>query len=58
MTADKELRSLKKELKDQAKILAAYREQLLQRHTKEPLKSPPLFLLQGVISTLERLAEK
>jgi hypothetical protein len=50
-------KTLKRELKDNAKLLIKYKEQLLARHNNEPLKSPPVFLLNAVISNLEDLAK-
>lgn len=48
---------LKKELRTQAKLLSKYKEQLEARHKSEPLKSPPVFLFNEVISNLERLTK-
>lgn len=50
-------KALKKELKDNAKLLIRYKEQLQARHDTEPLKQPPMFLLNAVISSLESLAK-
>ena len=48
---------MKKEIRGQARLLVKYREQLEARREDAPLKSPPLFLLNEVISNLERLAK-
>lgn len=50
--------SAKRTIRDMSKMLVGYRKQLLARHRVEPLKSPPLFLLDLVIATLERTAEE
>ena len=46
----------RKAAKSHVKMLVGYRTQLLARHQQEPLKSPPLFLLDAVISGLSNLA--
>jgi hypothetical protein len=51
-------KKLKKEIKDNVRLLTRYKEQLMARHDNEPLKSPPVFLLNAVISNLEFLTEK
>jgi hypothetical protein len=47
---------LRRELKTLAQTLETYQHQLLLRHGRTPLKSPPLFLLQLVMRRLRELA--
>jgi len=48
---------LKKELKAQVKLLKLYKRQLEARHHAEPLKPPPLFLLNVVTDKLAILSK-
>jgi hypothetical protein len=50
--------SMKKELRDNLRLLIRYKEQLMARHASDPLKSPPVFLLNVVISDLEGLVKR
>jgi hypothetical protein len=54
----KEVRKLAKELKDLSKRLYWYKEQLEARHKDDPLKSPPVFLLNTTALDLEFKAKR
>ncbi len=43
----KEIKKLSKDLKNWSKRLETYKEQLFARHAADPLKSPPVFLLNS-----------
>jgi hypothetical protein len=47
-----------REVQASRKILQTYRRQLMARHQSEPLKPPPVFLLDAVISGLTTLTMK
>lgn len=47
----------KKKLREIASTLKTYKKQLEARHKADPLKSPPLFLLNHATTQLERLAK-
>jgi hypothetical protein len=48
----------KKEIVSAFKNLEFYRRQLLARHKEEPLKEPPLFILDAVIADLKNAAKR
>ena len=49
----KEVKKLARELKSWAKSLNQYHDQLMARHKSEPLKSPPVFLLNSTALAME-----
>lgn len=50
-------KQIKRKAKALTKTLTMYREQLTARHDNEPLKSPPLFLLNYAIGEIDRIAQ-
>ena len=42
------------QIRDVYTTLVRYKDQLMARHKAEPLKSPPLFLLDAAMSELQR----
>lgn len=50
-------KQIKKKAKSVARVLATYREQLNARHNNEPLKPPPMFLLNWAIGQMDRIAQ-